>query len=66
MFHLQTRYTFKYRGTDSILVVKVTDDVVCLKHNVRQQGDMKNVEQLSNFFFTMMSSTRLDVAVLGE
>ncbi|KAI5077384.1 hypothetical protein GOP47_0007208 [Adiantum capillus-veneris] len=52
---LKTRYVMKYRHCDGKLVLKVTDDRVCLKYKTDQLQDAKKMEKLNNIFFTMMA-----------
>mmetsp|Transcript_24762 Transcript_24762/g.40765 ORF Transcript_24762/g.40765 Transcript_24762/m.40765 type:complete len:160 (+) Transcript_24762:66-545(+) len=58
-----TRYVIKYRHVDSKLVLKVTDNKVCLKYRTDQASDLKKVEKLNNLFFRLMT-TKKDA--LGE
>jgi len=39
----RTRYSMKYRHTDGKLVLKVTDDRVCLKFATDSQQELKKV-----------------------
>jgi len=52
----KTRYTSKYRHSDGKLVLKVTDDKVCLKYRTDQNQDLKKVEKLNNIFFRVMTN----------
>lgn len=38
-----TRYLVKYRHVDAKLVLKVTDDKVCLKYRTDQSQDLKKM-----------------------
>jgi len=49
-----TRYSVKYRHTEGKLVLKVTDDVACLKYKTDQQQDVKRMEKLNTEMFRMM------------
>uniref|UniRef100_A0A7S3WIU2 Signal recognition particle 9 kDa protein n=1 Tax=Strombidinopsis acuminata TaxID=141414 RepID=A0A7S3WIU2_9SPIT len=49
-----TRYTLKYRHTDGKVVLKVTNDRVCLQFVTDQATDLKRIERLNNLFFTYM------------
>mmetsp|Transcript_9825 Transcript_9825/g.31909 ORF Transcript_9825/g.31909 Transcript_9825/m.31909 type:complete len:106 (-) Transcript_9825:69-386(-) len=49
-----TRYVTKYRHCDGKLVLKVTDDKVCLKFKTDQLVDLKKMDKLNNLFFTVM------------
>jgi len=50
-----TRYVMKYRHCDGKLVLKVTDDKVCLKFKTDQAQDIRKMEKLNNTFFSMMA-----------
>ncbi|KAG6554795.1 hypothetical protein Mapa_003815 [Marchantia paleacea] len=50
-----TRYVMKYRHCDGKLVLKVTDDRVCLKFKTDQLQDAKKMEKMNNIFFTLMA-----------
>eukprot|EP00877_Chromochloris_zofingiensis_P003379 jgi/Chrzof1/13041/Cz07g17200.t1 len=52
---LETRYCIKYRHQEGQLVLKVTDDVVCLKYKTDQQVDIKRMERLNAMFFALMA-----------
>ncbi|GBF88837.1 hypothetical protein Rsub_01738 [Raphidocelis subcapitata] len=52
---LKTRYCIKYRHTEGKLVLKVTDDVVCLKYKTDQLVDVKRMEKLNSLMFLLMS-----------
>ncbi|CAM6100090.1 unnamed protein product [Calypogeia fissa] len=60
-----TRYVMKYRHCDGKLVLKVTDDRVCLKFATDQAQDAKKMEKLNNLFFTLMARGP-DAEVLEE
>lgn len=49
-----TRYSIKYRHTEGKLVLKVTDDVACLKFKTDQQQDVKRMEKLNMEMFRLM------------
>eukprot|EP00741_Cyanophora_paradoxa_P007339 tig00001107_g7099.t1 len=49
----ETRYCIKYRHCDAKLVLKVTDDKVCLKYRTDQAQDLKKIEKLNNRWFQM-------------
>ena len=44
----------RYRHCDGKLILKVTDDRVCLKFQTDQQTDIKRMERLNNLFFAHM------------
>eukprot|EP00878_Enallax_costatus_P003746 GHUV01003962.1.p1 GENE.GHUV01003962.1~~GHUV01003962.1.p1 ORF type:complete len:126 (+),score=49.06 GHUV01003962.1:248-625(+) len=52
---LRTRYQIKYKHKEGKLVLKVTDDVVCLKYKTDQQIDVKKMEKLNSLFFVLMA-----------
>ena len=45
------RYTVKYRHSDGKLVLKATDDIVCLKYKTDQLPDVKKMERLNKWMF---------------
>jgi signal recognition particle subunit SRP9 len=53
---LLARYVVKYRHCDGKLIVKVTDDVTCLKYKTTQQADLKKIEKLNDRFFHLMAT----------
>mmetsp|Transcript_18720 Transcript_18720/g.56641 ORF Transcript_18720/g.56641 Transcript_18720/m.56641 type:complete len:119 (+) Transcript_18720:378-734(+) len=67
---LHTRYVLKFRSSDGKLVLKVTDDVQCLKYATNQQADLKRMEALNNTFFRLMArgpdSTAADAEITAE
>eukprot|EP00879_Flechtneria_rotunda_P005432 GHRR01005725.1.p1 GENE.GHRR01005725.1~~GHRR01005725.1.p1 ORF type:complete len:121 (+),score=41.62 GHRR01005725.1:293-655(+) len=52
---LRTRYVVKYKHNEGRLVLKVTDDVLCLKYQTDQQIDVKKMEKLNSLFFVLMA-----------
>ncbi|CAH3143496.1 signal recognition particle 9 kDa protein [Pocillopora verrucosa] len=42
------RFVVKYRHCDGKLVLKGTDDQVCLKYRTEQQQDIKKLEKLNS------------------
>ncbi|CEL95450.1 unnamed protein product [Vitrella brassicaformis CCMP3155] len=48
--HRQVRYQVKYRHCDGKVVLKVTDDRVCLKYKTDQLTDMRRIERLTVLF----------------
>ncbi|EKX50823.1 hypothetical protein GUITHDRAFT_85224 [Guillardia theta CCMP2712] len=56
----KTRYLIKYRHVDAQLVLKVTDDVVCIKYKTDQSLDVKKMERLNNLFLRLMPSQKID------
>ncbi|XP_074263126.1 signal recognition particle 9 kDa protein-like [Silene latifolia] len=58
-----TRYLMKYRHCDGKLVLKVTDNKVCLKFKTNQAQDAKKMEKLNNIFFALMArGPEVDIA----
>mmetsp|Transcript_99112 Transcript_99112/g.196445 ORF Transcript_99112/g.196445 Transcript_99112/m.196445 type:complete len:107 (-) Transcript_99112:84-404(-) len=57
---LRTRYLAKYRHTNSKVILKVTDDKVCLKFRTDQIADLKKVERFSQAFARWMITKDLD------
>merc|ERR1711879_122066 len=51
----KTRYIVKYRHKDGQMVLKVTDDVVCLKYKSNQLNDIRKLERLTGTFLKLMS-----------
>lgn len=50
----KVRYSMKYRHCDGMIVLKVTDDKVCLKIQTNKAGDLKRVEEFNlNIMGTM-------------
>ncbi|KAJ7285453.1 hypothetical protein O6H91_09G076600 [Diphasiastrum complanatum] len=60
-----TRYSMKYRHCDGKLVLKVTDNHLCLKFKTDQAQDAKKMEKLNNVFFTLMARG-LDAVITEE
>lgn len=60
---METRYSIKYRHKDGKLVLKVTDDVVCLMFKTDQQSDLRKLERLSYVFMGLMSGADPSVAL---
>eukprot|EP00386_Alphamonas_edax_P009968 GDKI01032540.1.p2 GENE.GDKI01032540.1~~GDKI01032540.1.p2 ORF type:complete len:113 (-),score=38.11 GDKI01032540.1:195-533(-) len=54
-----TRFEVKYRHSDAKLVVKVTDDKVCLKYRTDQQSDAKRVDKLTQLFMLWMCTSEV-------
>jgi len=49
----------KYRHCDGEFVLKVTDDVLCLKYKTDQAVDVKKLEKLNNLFLGLMTSKEI-------
>ena len=52
----KTRLTMKYRHNDGSLVVKCTDDKVCLLYKTQNQQDIKKIEKLNLQLMTHMAN----------
>merc|ERR1719329_592482 len=57
---LRTRFLSTYRHCDSKVVLKVTNDRVCLKYRSNQANDVKLVEKFSQSFARWMVTKKLD------
>lgn len=55
----KTRFSFKFRQRDQKLVLKVTDDRVCLKYRTDQQADVKKLDKISTWFFAQTTDRTL-------
>ena len=47
---MQTRLFTKYRASDKLMEIKVTDDVKCLKYLMTEQADVYQLERLTLWF----------------
>ncbi len=56
----QTRFVTKYRACDGVLVLKVTNDIACLKFKTDSSGDLRHLERLTSWFLSQ--STRKHIA----
>mmetsp|Transcript_1452 Transcript_1452/g.2406 ORF Transcript_1452/g.2406 Transcript_1452/m.2406 type:complete len:122 (+) Transcript_1452:101-466(+) len=56
----KTRYVIKYRHTSSKLVVKVTDDSVCLKYKTDKAQDAKKLGKLNAYFLQLSAAPKVD------
>mmetsp|Transcript_17687 Transcript_17687/g.42659 ORF Transcript_17687/g.42659 Transcript_17687/m.42659 type:complete len:114 (-) Transcript_17687:65-406(-) len=56
----KTRYLVKYRHVEAKLVLKVTDDVVCLKYRTDQAQDVRKMDKLNALFLRLMSGETVD------
>merc|ERR1712137_995411 len=52
----KTRYVTKYRHCDSKLVLKVTDDTMCIKYKTDQISELKHLEELNLLFMRMATN----------
>jgi signal recognition particle subunit SRP9 len=52
---LQTRFLTKYRHKDGRVVLKVTNDIECLKFASDNVADIKNIDRLSGWFLSQAS-----------
>jgi signal recognition particle subunit SRP9 len=46
----KTRYSMKFRGENKVVVLKVTDDKVVIKHKIKVQRDLKKLDQWNTTF----------------
>ena len=53
---LSCRFTMKYRHKDGQLVVKCTDDKVCLLYKTENSQDIKRIEKLNSQMMRHMAS----------
>ncbi|KAJ3431627.1 signal recognition particle 9 kda protein [Anaeramoeba flamelloides] len=56
---LKTRFLFKYRNCDGKVVLKVTDDQVCLKIATKYSQDLKHIKRINNLFIQSMANKDL-------
>mmetsp|Transcript_38570 Transcript_38570/g.75735 ORF Transcript_38570/g.75735 Transcript_38570/m.75735 type:complete len:121 (+) Transcript_38570:360-722(+) len=70
---LFTRYEIKYRHADRVVVLKVTDDIQCIKFKCTEQSSWRPVETLQALFlrWTVSPTESLDPslkfdAMIGE
>ena len=49
-----TRFVMKYRHRDGKVVLKVTNDRVCIKYQTDQAAGVKRIDKLNNLFITYM------------
>lgn len=61
----QTRFVTKYRASDGVLVLKVTNDITCLKFKTDAAADLKNVERLSGWFLSQATRKRTPAVASG-
>ena len=52
------RYSMKYRHCDGMLVLKVTDDKVCLKFRTDKASDLKRVEEFNLNMMGVMATQK--------
>eukprot|EP00002_Diphylleia_rotans_P001763 TRINITY_DN11000_c0_g1_i1.p1 TRINITY_DN11000_c0_g1~~TRINITY_DN11000_c0_g1_i1.p1 ORF type:complete len:106 (-),score=26.68 TRINITY_DN11000_c0_g1_i1:448-765(-) len=57
---LQTRYVIKYRHKEGKLVLKVTDNKVCLKHYIDYLQDIKKIEKLTLLFLRVSTNKKVE------
>ncbi|XP_020894832.1 signal recognition particle 9 kDa protein [Exaiptasia diaphana] len=50
------RFVIKYRHCDGKVVIKGTDDNMCLKYRTEQQQDLKKFEKLNSVLMRHMAS----------
>jgi len=51
----KVRYCLKYRHSGSQVVLKVTDDTVCIKYRTDRQEAVKQITELNNLFLKLMT-----------
>eukprot|EP00794_Sanderia_malayensis_P011303 gene11303-12485_t len=52
----KVRFVVKYRNCDGKLVLKVTDDKVCLKYRTEHSQDLKKLEKLNSILMRHICS----------
>merc|ERR1711937_174206 len=52
----KARFVTKYRHCDGKLVLKMTNDKLCLKYRTDQQQDLKRIEKLNNILMRHMTA----------
>mmetsp|Transcript_5936 Transcript_5936/g.14204 ORF Transcript_5936/g.14204 Transcript_5936/m.14204 type:complete len:104 (-) Transcript_5936:142-453(-) len=57
---LRTRYLAKYRNCDQDMVLKVTDDRVCLKFRTSNSADIKKIEQFTQSFARWATTEKIE------
>eukprot|EP00762_Andalucia_godoyi_P003832 ANDGO_08569.mRNA.1 Signal recognition particle 9 kDa protein len=50
------RYTIKYRNSDSKLVMKATDDELCIKYKTDRSADIQNLGRLTGALVRAMTT----------
>ena len=53
---LKVRYSFKYRHQDGKLVVKITDNKVCLMYLAEHLQDVKKIDKLTSQLMRLMAT----------
>lgn len=53
---MKVRFIMKYRHCDGKLVVKITDDQVCLQYLTEHAQDVKKIEKLTSLLMRHMAS----------
>ncbi|XP_065833789.1 signal recognition particle 9 kDa protein-like [Oscarella lobularis] len=56
----KTRFVVKYRHCDAKMILKITDDVACIKYATDQAQDVKRLEKLNNTLLRLMVSKAAD------
>ena len=54
----KTRYVFKYRACEGHIVLKVTDNVKCLKFKTNKHDDLKQIERMNLLFLRHSTSSK--------
>jgi len=56
---MKVRYTMKYRHKDGALVLKFTDDAVCLQYKTEIQQDLRKIDKfMTNLMRHMVSNDK--------
>ncbi|XP_019647885.1 PREDICTED: signal recognition particle 9 kDa protein-like [Branchiostoma belcheri] len=53
---VKCRFVVKYRHCDGKLVLKVTDDQVCLQYRTEHAQDVKKLEKLNSLMMRLMAT----------
>ncbi len=51
-----TRYTQKFRGENKVVVLKVTDNRVCIKHKVKVARDVKKIDAFNAIYMRLATA----------
>lgn len=50
----KVRFVVKYRNCDGKLILKVTDNIVCLKYRTEHAQDLKKLEKLNSVLMRLV------------
>lgn len=56
----RTRFVTKFRGIDSLLELKVTNDIKCIKHKSNTLTDLKKFDKLNKIIASIMCGSEID------